>query len=200
MEASVLIDLGEGSCLRHGIGIARSERGRLVDRLTAVVAEHRRRSGNEQPRRQPRHPHRLEEIHRDAGDALERGGRLLERQRDRRLAGEVVELVGTDRLEERHGGSDVRRIERLDRDTPLEAERGKAAPVAPRRIAAGSHDPIPLSEEVHGEIRTVLAADAADERRRLRSVDARHGSPSGPFDHRCVSSPPAAPQTTPPFG
>ena len=200
MEASILNDLGEGSRLRLSVGIARPDRGRLVDRLAGVVAEHRRRPGKEQPRRQPRHPHRFEEIHRDAGDALERGGRLFERQRDRRLPGEVVELVGTDRLEERDGRLEVGRIECLNRNTPLKAERGEAAPVARRRIAARPHDPIPLVEEVRGEIRTVLAADAADERRRLRSVDACHGSPSGPFDHRCVSSPPAAPQTTLPFG
>ena len=174
VEAAVLLDLREGRRLGQRVGIARMSGRRLVDRLATVLAVHRRRSGEKQPRRQLGHPDGLEEIDRGDHDALEGQTRLLERQRDRRLAGEVVDLVGADRLQERDGGGEVVGSERSDHHPSLDAEGGEAVAVARRRIPARPHDAIPLVEEMRGEVSAVLAANAADECRRFRTMDACH--------------------------
>src|SRR5262249_28934895 len=145
--------------LGDAIGAAWIKRRRLVlgDRLR--LAEHLRGRGLEEPHRRHDLADRLENAQRADRGRLGGIKRLLERQPDKALPREVVDLVRLYPLENAHdvgqlGEIEVDELERIDN-----AQFDKARDRAARRAPQSADDAIPLAEEKLRQVGAVLTAD-----------------------------------------
>ena len=106
---AVVGDLPERGRLRHRVGAARAEGRLLVRPLARRVAEALAGAGVVEADRPLREPDGLEQVERPDPDALHRLDRLVEREPDRALAREVVDLVGLDLHQRREHAPEVAR-------------------------------------------------------------------------------------------
>ncbi len=93
------------------------------------------------------HANRLEQVHRANKNTFKRLDGLVKGKHDRRLAGEVVYLVGGDLGNHLHRRSKVDELHRLHTNAVVNAD-----------------DCIAVAEQVRGKVSAVLSGDAADQR------------------------------------
>ena len=161
---SIAAHLPEGRRLRDGVGAARPKRGVFVRRDAHRVAEAFARAGVVEADRALQQPDRLEQIERGVRDALQRLGRLLERQPHRGLTRQVVDLVRLDLQQHADEAAKVGERRRRHLDAIADSKPGQVGERRHRRISRRPDHLVAAVEQQLRQVSRVLARDSADER------------------------------------